>query len=98
MPTPKISSRAPNAPAEEYLKDAPPLYKLRRYYLPSELSEHNTSDNCWVSFFNQVFDLSKLIAENSDSPLCDPIVLAAGTDITHWFDPLTQEVSQLTAR
>lgn len=40
--------------------------------------------------FNKVYDLTKLIAENYQSPLCDPIVLSAGTDITHWFDPLTQ--------
>jgi len=40
--------------------------------------------------FNKVYDLTKLIAENSQSPLCDPIVLSAGTDITHWFDPVSQ--------
>jgi len=52
---------------------------------------HNTSDDCWVSLFNQVYDLTKLIAENHDSPLCDPILLAAGTDITHWFNPVNRE-------
>jgi hypothetical protein len=36
--------------------------------------------------FNKVFDLTQLIAENSQSVLCDPIVLAAGTDISAWFD------------
>ena len=38
-----------------------------------------------------VFDLTKLIGENKGSFLCDPIVLAAGTDITHWFNPETRE-------
>ena len=33
-------------------KHLPKPYKLRRYYLPSEVSLHNTSDNCWVSFFH----------------------------------------------
>ena len=32
-----------------------------------------------------------LIQQNSDSELVDPLVLAAGTDITHWFDPETLE-------
>ena len=76
---------------ETYKKNINPCYKLRRFYLPSEVATHNTADDCWVSFFNQVYDLTQLIAENSDSQLCDPIVLAAGSDITHWFDPKTRE-------
>lgn len=91
VPTPKISKKADAMFEEDHLKDLPQLYKIRKYYLPQELAEHNTSDNCWVSFFNQVFDLSKLIAENYESTLCDPIVLAAGTDISHWFDQNTRE-------
>lgn len=35
--------------------------------------------------------MTKLIAANFESTLCDPLVLAAGTDITHWFDPNTRE-------
>lgn len=35
--------------------------------------------------------MTKLIAENHESPLCDPIVLAAGNDITHWFDQTKRE-------
>lgn len=69
----------------------PSQYKLRRYYLPSEVAEHNTKDNCWISKFNQVFDLTKLIQENWQSPLCDPIVINAGQDITHWFNRETHE-------
>ena len=34
-----------------------------------------------------MFDLTLLLSKNHSSPSCDPIVLAAGTDITHWFDP-----------
>jgi hypothetical protein len=44
-----------------------------------------------VSFFNQVFDITKLLAANYQSELCDPLVLAAGTDITHWFNLDTRE-------
>jgi cytochrome b involved in lipid metabolism len=27
-------------------------YKLRRYYTPADIAKHNTTDDCWVSFFN----------------------------------------------
>ena len=89
VPTPRQSemSKIPNA------KHIPRPYKLRRFYTPAEVAKNNTADQCWVSFFNKVFDLTLLINENHGSPLCDPIVLAAGTDITHWFDPVTQAVS-----
>lgn len=50
---------------DDYKKSLPVCYKLRRYYLPLEVSEHNTADDCWVSMFNKVYDLTKLIAENS---------------------------------
>lgn len=53
------------------------------------MAKHNTNDDVWVSFFNQVYDLTLLINKNYEKPECDPIVLAAGTDITHWFDPET---------
>ena len=72
-------------------KNLPPIYGLKRYYLPDEIAHHNSADDCWVSLFNQVYDLTKLIAEHYNSPLCDPLILAAGTDITHWFDPETRE-------
>ena len=85
----------PRQHEESGLKDAkhiPKPYKLRRFYLPSEIAVHNTGDNCWVSFFHKVFDLTLLIQDNHASSLCDPIVLSAGTDITHWFDPKNKEV------
>jgi hypothetical protein len=35
--------------------------------------------------------LTKLIQENHASDLIDPIILNAGTDISHWFNPDTRE-------
>ena len=48
----------------EFHKNMPAQYQLRRYYLPNEVTKHNTADDCWVSLFNQVYDLTKLLAEN----------------------------------
>jgi cytochrome b involved in lipid metabolism len=89
VPTPRES----NIAKLEDSKSIPKPYKLRNYYIPSEVAIHNTADNCWISFFNQVFDLTLLIHENKNNELCDPLILAAGTDITHWFDKNTREVT-----
>ena len=93
VPTPKISRpKDSEVVADEmYKNNIGPRYKLRRFYLPAEVATHNSQNDCWVTLFNKVYDLTKLIAENAENPLCDPIVLAGGTDITHWFDPATKD-------
>ena len=91
IPTPRESR-----PSKiEEAKHIPRPYKLRRFYTPKEVAKHNAADDVWVSLFDKVFDLTLLINKNSMRPECDPIVLAAGTDITHWFDPSTGKVSKL---
>ena len=65
---------------------------MRNYYTPKDVAVHNAYNDCWVSLFNKVYDLTKLLHDNHTKPECDPIVLAAGTDITHWFDPATLAV------
>ena len=45
-------------------KHLPKPFKLRRYYTPAEVSLHNTADDSWVSFFNEVYDITKLIQDN----------------------------------
>eukprot|EP00742_Colponemidia_sp_Colp-10_P001742 GILJ01001865.1.p1 GENE.GILJ01001865.1~~GILJ01001865.1.p1 ORF type:complete len:239 (+),score=27.01 GILJ01001865.1:45-719(+) len=65
-------------------------FALRRYYTPSEVSCHNSGDDCWVSFFYRVYDLTPLVKANR-GPLVEPLIRAAGQDITHWFNPKTQE-------
>ena len=93
VPTPRISKPKDSEiiADEMYKNNIGPRYKLRRFYLPQEVATHTTANDCWVSLFDGVYDLTRLISENSDDPLCDPIVLAAGTDITHWFDPQTKD-------
>jgi len=72
-------------------KHLPKPYKLRRYYTPEEVEAHNTYDDCWVSFFDGVYDMTKLLAMNweKNADLCKPIASVAGSDITHWFDIVT---------
>lgn len=33
----------------------------RRYYTPSEVSEHNAPQDCWVSILGEVFDITPLV-------------------------------------
>jgi len=41
--------------------------------------------------FNRVLDLTSLVQENFTSPLCKPLIDNAGKDISHFFNPKTQE-------
>ena len=86
VPTPKYSKPSGYKQATHL----PKPFKLRRYYTPAEVSSHNTASDCWVSFFDEVYDLSKLIQDNPCAE-SEPLIKAAGTDITHWFEPSTKE-------
>jgi len=63
----------------------------QRYYTPAEVSAHDTASSLWVSSFGLVYDLTLLVTENPGH-LVQPIIDAAGTDISHWFDPVTKQV------
>ena len=62
------------------------------YILPSEVALHNTSQDCWVSFLDHVWDLTDLVKDRPNDPLVLPIIKAAGTDISHWFNPQTKNI------
>ncbi|ESN96027.1 hypothetical protein HELRODRAFT_67728, partial [Helobdella robusta] len=62
-----------------------------RYYTPYEVLAHNTYDDLWVSLLGKVYNLSQLSEKNKGSILMKPIIEAAGKDISHWFDEITEE-------
>ncbi|KAF1336160.1 Cytochrome b5-like protein, partial [Globisporangium splendens] len=84
-------------------------HKLR-YYIPHEVAVHNQAQDCWVSINHRVLDLSELIMDNREhfdcllvlaiGVLTQPLVLHAGEDISHWFDPETEDytVGKLTRK
>ena len=63
----------------------------QRYYTPAEVAAHNRADDLWVSLFHKVLRPDGARA-NNPGHLVTPIVEAAGTDISHWFDPVTKNV------
>ena len=62
-----------------------------KFYTSEEIRFHNCGEDCWVSIFDNVFDLTSLIRDNRGA-LANPIITAAGTSISHWFDEKTGDV------
>jgi len=62
-----------------------------RFYTPEEVRFHNCADDCWISIFSKVYDLTALIHENRNA-LAQPLIDAAGTSISHWFHEKTGDV------
>lgn len=54
---------------------------------------HNSEDDCWVSALGQVLDLCAVTSQYRGA-LTEPIVRAAGTDISHWFDKETRDIKK----
>ena len=42
----------------------PKPYKKRRYYIKSELTQHCSPNDVWVSFFGDIYDLTNLIQQH----------------------------------
>ena len=57
---------------------------LQQYYTEEEVLLHNSHDDCWVSVFEYVFNLTPLIGENRGE-LSRPLEKAAGQNLSHWF-------------
>ncbi|DBA02967.1 TPA: hypothetical protein N0F65_003155 [Lagenidium giganteum] len=64
-----------------------------RFFTPREVAMHNRAEDCWVSIFHRVLDISDLIVENRGI-LTQPLVLHAGSDLTHWFDTKTEDIKE----
>lgn len=65
-----------------------------RYFTKKEVAAHNTEDDLWVTALGNVYDLTELCRRHKTDwgHLVDPIVQAAGLDISHWFDVTTKDV------
>ena len=62
-----------------------------KFYTPDEVQFHNSEDDCWISIFDNVFDLTQLIEENR-GVLVSPLIEFAGTSLSHWFDEKTNDI------
>ena len=64
---------------------------MPKYYTLDEVAFHNSQDDCWVTIYDKVYDITKLIAENRGI-LTTPLIEAAGQSISHWFNEKTGDV------
>lgn len=62
-----------------------------KYFTQEEIAVHNNPEDCWVAIFDRVYDLSELIMDNRGI-LANPLIKAAGTNISHWFNEKTGEL------
>eukprot|EP01038_Epipyxis_sp_PR26KG_P008419 gene8419-11386_t len=62
-----------------------------KYFTALEVSVHCNPEDCWVSIFDNVYDITGLILANR-GVLANPLIEAGGTSITHWFNEKTGEV------
>lgn len=64
---------------------------VQKYYTAEEIRIHNCAEDCWVSVFEKVFNLTELIKENR-GPLANPLIEVAGESISHWFNEKTGDL------
>lgn len=64
------------------------------YFSPAEVSAHNCEEDLWLSFLGNVYNITPLIKAHKGSSLVKPLLAAAGTDVSHWFDAATGEVGE----
>ncbi|KAG5852061.1 cytochrome b5 domain-containing protein 1 [Anguilla rostrata] len=63
-----------------------------KYFTPNEVSLHNTIGDIWVSYLGKVRDLTPLVNEYKGDVLLKPMIECAGKDISHWFNPKTEDI------
>lgn len=57
------------------------------YFLPEEVWSHKTSNDCWMTIYGLVKNVSGIIEEfGHDSDLVNPILREAGKDVSYWFE------------
>jgi len=57
------------------------------YFLPEEVSSHNTRSDCWMTIYGVVKNVSGLIEEfGHDVDLVNPILREGGKDVSYWFE------------
>ena len=51
-----------------------------KYFTPEEISIHNCAEDCWVSIYDDVLDITALVGANPGD-LIQPLLKNAGTSM-----------------
>ncbi|KAF8282729.1 Component of motile flagella 17 [Trypanosoma cruzi] len=68
---------------------------MPRYYTPKEVRAHCFEDDAFISANGKVLDITPLIQRYQGTrfaSLVQPLIRAAGTDISHWYDKNTMDL------
>ena len=76
--------------AEPLVGTVLPFFDSCQPSLDLQVATHSSPDDCWISLHGNVYDITRLVAENQ-GPLVQPLLRVAGSDISHWFDYTTTE-------
>ena len=64
-----------------------------KVYTDTEVAKHCFQDDCWVTIFDKVFDITCIFKQNRGKEhLHAPILKYAGHSISHWFDGSTGDI------
>ena len=55
-------------------------------YTTEEVSEHNTTDNCWIIINNEVYDITSFLDKHPGGSSI--LMTVAGEDATYFFEEL----------
>lgn len=58
----------------------------KTYFLPEEVSIHNTRQDCWIIIYGVVKNVTPLIEEFRGMDSINSILDEAGQDVSYWFE------------
>ncbi|BBN20584.1 hypothetical protein MPTK1_Vg00750 [Marchantia polymorpha subsp. ruderalis] len=61
------------------------------WYTASEVALHCVPSDCWLTLLGLVYDVTSLLPLNPPY-LAEPMLLRAGGDVSHWFEPRSKDV------
>lgn len=64
-----------------------------KFYTEEEVSLHSIPEDCWISVFDNVLDITSLIQSGKDTKT---LLKYAGKSVSHWFDKESREIKTFT--
>ena len=82
---------APPPPGSVAARAPPCRQEPTRWFMRKDVAHHCHYGDLWLSLLGRVLDLTNLVSRHTGSAV-QPLIDAAGTDVSHWFDPSTGDV------
>jgi len=63
-----------------------------KFYTKEEVSLHSIPEDCWISIFDHVLDVTSLIQSGNDTK---SILNYSGQSVSHWFNNINKETGEI---